>query len=88
METILERLFFGDINPLQDNTIMSDHDYKEARDGYFQVEEKLEETLSAEQKELLKEYSDAADTVDSATAKYYFISGFTLGSKIMMEILK
>ena len=69
MDNILEGLFLGDINPSQDNMIMSDHDYQEARNKGFQAEEKLEKTLSEEQKELLKEYSDTTAAVEYAVAK-------------------
>ena len=88
MDNILEGLFLGDINPSQDNMIMSDHDYQEARNKEFQAEEKLEKTLSEEQKELLKEYSDTTAAVEYAVAKYHFLNGYILGVKMMMEILK
>ena len=67
---------------------MSDHDYREARNEELQAEEKLEKTLSEEQKELLKEYSDTMAAVEYAVAKYQFINGYILGVKMMMEILK
>ena len=86
MKTILEELFYGNINPETDcrsNT-------KESRQlmGYIaDHHDSLLETLDDKQKELLKKFDDCHSELLDINERNIFKSAFTLGARIMLEIL-
>ena len=88
MESILEEFYLGGINPSEDNKMMLDEDYSQTRKESYEAEERLEKTLSEEQKELLNKFLNTMAGIEYSVAKYSFIRGYIIGVKMMMEILK
>ena len=86
MKTILEELFYGNIDPETDcrsNT-------KESRQlmGYIaDHHDNLLESLDDKQKEILKKFDDCHSELIDINERDIFKYAFTLGAKIMLEIL-
>ena len=86
MKTILEELFYGNIDPETDcrsNT-------KESRQlmGYIaDHHDSLLETLDDKQKELLRKFDDCHSELIEINERDIFKYAFTLGARIMLEIL-
>ena len=88
MGNILEKLFLGEINPSEDNTVLSDEGYQKAIKRQEKLTKEMEKTFTPEQIELLREYSTEDGKVSYAVAKHNFMLGFRLGCKLMAEALK
>ena len=84
--SIVRELFLGNLSPdnIFQNTKTPEH-VKAARlrDG---LGEKLEKTLSEEEKELLEKYRSAQDDVSFLDYIAYFTSGLRFGVLLMSEV--
>jgi hypothetical protein len=86
IKSILEELYFGNINPNSKQFIRGS-DFDRAMQMLATNEEKLTKQLNGEEKLLFCEFSNAQSEINSITAIENFIDGFRLGAKIMMEIM-
>ena len=82
---ILEDLWFGNISPWE-RPFKKDSAYAELLALVVRHQEDLLSRLNDEEKEIFEKYADAASEMYSHTNREVFISGFTLGAKIMAEV--
>lgn len=83
--SILEELWFVNINPGELN-IKKHCSCKELLALMIRHQDALLSRLNDEEKEIFEKYADAASEMYSHTNREVFISGFTLGVKIMAEV--
>ena len=83
---ILEELYVGSIRP-GERTFKQNSQYGRAIKELTECEEKLEATLSKEQKSLLNDYRYAQQELMVITDCETFIRGFQIGAKIMLDVL-
>lgn len=88
MESFLEQFYLGIPPPYEDRTILDEKEYQQADDAQQEYAEKLKKELTPEQEKLLDDYMDAGGAVQYVIGRHNFISGFVLGCKIMMDVLK
>ena len=85
MRSILEELWYGRIEPYDDI-----HMTKEERhliDLIAENRERLEKTLTEQQKEQLEKYIDCSREFSELSQKDMFLCGFRLGARIVIEAL-
>lgn len=83
---ILEELFVGSIRP-GERTFKQNSQYARVKKALTEYEEKLDATLSKEQKSLLNDYRDIQQDLMVITDCETFIRGFQIGAKIMLDVL-
>ena len=86
MMHILEKLYVGSIRP-GERTFKQNSQYSRAIKALTEIEEKLDATLSKEQKSRLDEYRNAQQELMVITDCETFIRGFQIGAKIMLDVL-
>ena len=86
MMHILEELYVGSIRP-GERSFKQNSQYGRAIKELTECEEKLDATLSKEQKSLLNGYRDAQQDLIVITDCETFIRGFQIGAKIMLDVL-
>ncbi len=86
MNSILEDLFYGELNPSL-NQGSHDSDYQEALDTVVNNEAKLIKILEGKEKELFSKYANAWALVDGAAMADSFVLGFKMGVKMVSEAL-
>ena len=86
METILEDLWYGRINP--NETIYRDNpEYKNAQKELNKKTEQLEARLNQEEKPLLDEIEDAFYKTQGDIEKIAYMAGFRLGMRLALAAL-
>ena len=83
---LLEELWYGNIEPA-DFDADAGKDYKEALRLISRNEEKLQATMTDEQKELFSRYMDCVREHQSMAECLLFQNSFRLGAKIMLEVM-
>ena len=86
MMHILEELYVGSIRP-GERSFKQNSQYGRAIKALTDSEERLDDTLSKEQKSLLDEYRNAQQDLMVITDCETFIRGFQIGAKIMLDVL-
>ena len=84
---ILEEFWYGDIEPTEYNT-SSCKEYKKLLELICRTEEKLQATMTDEQKELFEKYSDCVREYQTMAECLLFQNSFKLGAKMMIEIME
>ena len=84
---ILEEFWYGNIEPTEYDT-SSCKEYKKMLELIYRNEEKLQATMTDEQKELFSRYTDAVREHQMATDSLIFQNGFKLGARIMLEVME
>ena len=80
---ILEELYYGNINPHE-----SGKAYKKLVELIFRNEKELEKSLNKSQKEIFEKFKDCESELFGNYNRDAFIEGFTLGGRIMLEVMK
>lgn len=83
---LLEELWYGNIEPTEFDADAG-NDYKEALRLITRNEEKLQATMTDEQKELFSRYMDCVREHQSMAECLLFQNSFRLGAKIMLEVM-
>lgn len=83
---LLEELWYGNIEPT-DFDADAGKDYKEALRLISRNEEKLQATMTDEQKELFSRYMDCVREHQSMAESLLFQNSFRLGARIMLEVM-
>lgn len=83
---IIEELYYGNLSGT-DGTLVPGSELAKAVDTAVTAQEKLEETLSDEQKELFERYQKAMDQEDDVAFRNAFVKGFRMGMLIAMEVM-
>lgn len=84
--SILEDLWCGNIRP-SEYDVSSCSEYAEALERINQVEGKLRDTLSDEQKELFARFTEGVQDFHALADYLLFQSSFKLGAKITLEVI-
>jgi len=84
---LLEEFWYGNIEP-SDLDSTDSKEYKEALRLIARNEEKLQATMTDEQKELLSRYTDAVHDFQSMAECMLFQSSFKLGARMMLEVME
>ena len=83
---LLEELWYGNIAPTEFDA-NADKDYKEALRLITRNEEKLQATMTDEQKELFSRYTDCVREYQTMAECLLFQNSFRLGARIMLEVM-
>ena len=83
---LLEELWYGNIEPA-DFDADAGKDYKELLRLISRNEEKLQATMTDEQKELFSRYMDCVREHQSMAECLLFQNSFRLGARIMLEVM-
>ena len=83
---ILEELWYGNINPLEDSTD-GNAEVKKLLNLVGRSRDKLCEGMTEQQKADLAKYDDSVNEMYSIIEQEVFKYGFRLGSRIMLEVL-
>ena len=86
MRNTLEDLYFGNINP-NEQQMASGSELKKAVDRVAHCESQLMEQLDENGQTILTKLIRSQHEIDSITALENFILGFRLGAKITMECM-
>ena len=83
---ILEDLWFGNIS-LWERPFKKDSAYAELLALVIRHQEDLLSRLNDEEKEIFEKYADCSTEMHDLTEREAFIKGFTLGARIIIEVL-
>ena len=86
MNTIQD-LYYGRISPYE-MSISTAPEYQKLKALADRNEDLLKETLSDDQKELLDKLIECITDISSISERDMFISGFRLGVKLMIDVMK
>ena len=86
MKSILEELFYGNICPSTDCR-SKDGQTKKLMEHLADHHEKLNNTLTDKQKELLEKFDDCYGELTDINEREIFAYAFKLGAKIMLAVL-
>ena len=84
---ILEEFWYGNIEPT-DYDSSACREYKEALRLITKNEEKLQTSMTDEQKELFFRYTDAVREYQTMAECLLFQNSFRLGARMMLEIME
>ena len=82
--TILEDLWYGNINP-HETFLIQNRQFKHLLSLMGKNRDKLSDTLTDQQKATLANYDDAINEMHSLTEQAAFRYGFSLGVRLMTE---
>lgn len=83
---ILEDLWFGNISPWE-RPFMKDSAYAELLALVIRHQEDLNRRLNDEEKEIFEKFSECSTEMHDLTEREAFVKGFTLGVKIIIEVM-
>ena len=83
---ILEELWYGNINPLEDSTD-GNAEVKKLLSLVGRNRDKLCESMTEQQKADLAKYDDSVNEMYGIIEQEVFVHGFRLGARIMLETL-
>ena len=83
---LLEELWYGNIEPTEFDA-NAGKDCKEALRLITRNEEKLQATMTDEQKELFSRYTDCVREYQTMAECLLFQNSFRLGARIMLEVM-
>ena len=84
---LLEEFGYGNIEPTDYDTDAG-KEYKEALRLISRNEEKLQATMTDEQKELFSRYADAVREYQTIAECLLFQNSFKLGARMMLEVME
>ena len=84
--TTLKNLYHGNINPCESERLNNNPEYQKLLSLTGKAQEKLQASLSEEQRQLLDNYIINADELSIVINEEIFKEGFSLAIKIMIEI--
>ena len=82
--TTLEDLWYGNINP-NETILIQNRQFKHLLSLMGKSRDKLTDTFTNQQKELLEKYDDAVNEMHSLTEPSPFQYGFSLGARLVTE---
>ena len=84
---ILEEFWYGNIEPTEYDT-SSCKEYKKLLELICRNEEKLQATMTDEQKDLFEKYADCVQEYQTITDCLIFQNSFKLGARMMLEVME
>ncbi len=85
MNTVLNDLYRGEINPNESTRIRDPEYLNHARES-VRLAEELNTTLNPEQKRIFENYVNACSFMDAIETQSRFADGFRLGAKLILEV--
>ncbi len=85
--TILEDLYYGNIHPWE-MAVKKESREQKAVQLMVSNEEKLRETLTDQQKEMLDKYRDSYNKLLAICERESFVGGYILATRIMVEVMQ
>ena len=82
--TVLEDLWYGNITP-HEAVLQDDKRFKSLLSLMGKNRDKLSDTLTEQQKEILEKYDDTVNELHSLSEQSAFQYGFSLGVRLMIE---
>lgn len=82
--TLLENLWYGNIHPVE-QFLEGNKEFKNLLRIVIKDQERLRDTLSPEQAELLEKYEAAVKEMNATAEAEAFSCGFRLGARLMTE---
>lgn len=82
--TTLEDLWYGNINP-NETILIQNRQFKHLLSLMGKGRDKLTDTFTNQQKELLEKYDDTVNEMHSLTEQSAFQYGFSLGARLVTE---
>ena len=86
MKSILEELFYGNVRPSTDCR-SNDEKTKKLMEYLANHHEKLNNTLTDKQKEILEKFDDCYGELTDINERDIFVYAFRLGARIAIEVL-
>jgi len=83
---IIEDLWFGNISPWE-RSFKKDSPYAELLALVVRHQEDLLSRMNDEEKEIFEKYCDCASEMHDLTEREAFVKGFTLGCRIIIEVM-
>ena len=83
---ILEDLWFGNISPWE-RPFKKDGTYAELLALVIRHQDDLKSRLNDEEKAIFEKYVDCTTEMHDLTEREAFVKGFTLGTRIIIEVL-
>ena len=83
---ILKALYYGELIPFEHSPLNKEQYHKQVSQ-VSKDESSLLDGMTGEQKELYKKYYDSASKLHSEETCDFFVIGFRLGARMMLEIL-
>ncbi len=83
---ILEDLWFGNISPWE-RPFKKDSEYAQLLALVIRHQDDLLKRLNDEEKEIFEKFSECSTEMHDMTEREAFIKGFTLGVKIIIEVM-
>lgn len=84
---ILEEFWYGNIEPTEYDSSAC-KEYKEALHLIIKNEEKLQASMTDEQKKLFSRYTDAVREYQTMAEYLLFQNSFKLGARMMLEVME
>ncbi len=84
--SVLEEFWYGNIEPT-DYDANASKEYKDVLRLITKNEEKLQATMTEEQKELFSRYTDAVREYQTMAECLLFQNSFKLGARMMIEVM-
>lgn len=84
---ILEEFWYGNIEPTEYDSSAC-KEYKEALRLIIKNEEKLQASMTDEQKKLFSRYTDAVREYQTMAEYLLFQNSFKLGARMMLEVME
>ena len=82
---IIEELWYGNIAP--NKLSLKQGRYKELLGEVVRCEKDLGERLNVEEKEIFEKFTEFTNEMCSIAEREAFVRGFTLGAKIIIEVM-
>ena len=83
---ILENLWYGNISPWE-RPFKKDSAYEELLALVIRHQDDLKSRLNDEEKEIFEKYADCTGEMHDLTEREAFVKGFTIGARIIIEVL-
>lgn len=84
MQNIIEAIYDGELSPIE-QIVAKDSYYREYMERQCEVNEKLQESLTGEQRHLFEDYLQRVNVTDSYIQRRIFCQGFKIGAQIILE---
>ena len=83
---LLDKLWAGDISPAEDG-FLPNREYTEAIETMDRCDDIMKTHLPESDYRLFREYAEAALSSSCIETQHYFIEGFRMGARMMIDVL-
>ena len=83
---ILEDLYYGNINPCE-REFKKGSTYSQLLGYIVRHQQDLQKRMNDEEKEIFEKFTECNNEMHSMTEREAFVSGFTLGARIIIEVM-